>query len=65
MWYYNECVPLSDHFKREIVLTFVSLVLSPAAKPYPLKHEIYMLTETWVSIKATTASNFQDALDWV
>lgn len=61
MWYCNECVPPYIILK-EIVLTFVSLILSSSVMPYPLKHAIYMLTETWISTKTTTTttSYFQD-----
>lgn len=60
MWYYNEYVPPYIILK-EIVLTFISLILSCAVMPYLLKHAIYMLAETGISIKTTTATSyFQD-----
>lgn len=61
MWYYNECVPPYIILK-EIVLTFISLILSSAAIPYLWKHAIYMLAETGISIKITRATSyFQEA----
>ena len=57
MWYYNECVPPYIILK-EIVLPFVSLILSAAVMSYLLRHATYMLAETGISIKTTTATSY-------